>query len=230
MYPTVLAPRCPEKGEAPGSCTARETSAKAAPNVKGQCAGCSGPSSTALSSLALSFPFFSQRNNKYPPFLNRVPSTVRISRSPCILLKSPSLPSSPLDSSPYSSQLPPGSIPAVRYVSALWDGARPSSLSSWPGTTPGSAQQRFEGPQSRWDSRASALRLYQRSSAASPLSIGGLCACRGSWRIHCCSRNPLWWGLGAGEQASLWALSSSQPCGTCSCHGAFLAQRFSCLP
>lgn len=39
----------------------------------------------------------------------------------------------------------PGSIPAIRYVSALWDGARPSSLSSWAGTTPGSAEAALRG-------------------------------------------------------------------------------------
>lgn len=52
--------RCPEKGEAPGSCTARESSAKAAPNVKANVLAARDPHLQL--SLILPFLFLSSLN------------------------------------------------------------------------------------------------------------------------------------------------------------------------
>lgn len=123
-------------------------------------------------SLILPFLFLSSLNETTnTPFLNRVPSTVRISPSPCISLKSPSLPFSPLRQQP------------IFLPTAAWQHSRNSvceRLMGWRAPLIAFVM----GWHHPWPSRSSASRVVSCVGTAGHL----LCDCISALRSPCLCR------------------------------------------
>lgn len=138
-----------------------------------------------LKSCKFHFLFFSLNEASTPPFFPRTASHRTYVSLPlyasCRTFPSLSFAHDSSPSSPALIAFPP------RYVSALWHGARPSSLSSWPGNPPSTQEAALPEPSIALGP-SSCLQLYQRYWALESLlfpSLGGLRVCRGSWRIRC---------------------------------------------